>query len=170
MRSARLAGLLVLLPLGLALATGAMQAKHSSYTDAVYNFKLDPPSFPPAADGSSITAATFLAPPDKDFAANVNVMVQKVAMTRDQYAELTRSQFKSAGLKVNSEKALSVSGKEAMLWDYEGSMQNRELRFLSLAVADKAQVYLVTCTALKAEFPKYEKEFHACVDSFTLTK
>ena len=38
-----------------------------------------------------------------------------------------------------------------------------------LAVIDSNRILVVTCGMNKEGFPKYEKEFHACVNSFRLT-
>ena len=139
-----------------------------AYTDPHYGFSIDPPKAPTAPDGGSATPVMFFAPAEDGFAANLNVTVQAAALTAAQYGEITRGQFKEMGLKVHSENALKVSGRDALRWDYEGEMQGRKLRWLALAVMDKARVYLLTCTATAAGFEKQRPGFQAALDSFTL--
>lgn len=60
----------------------------------------------------------------------------------------------------------NVSGREALIFEYEGSPEGEALRFLALAVFDLDRVFLVTCAASSDMFPNYEKEFRACIESF----
>lgn len=140
----------------------------STYTDASYGFTIRAPAFPKAPKGTGAMVVTMMAPPENMFASNVNVMVQNVSMKREAYRDLSRGQFKAMGYNVHTERELEVSGRDAVLWDYEGKVGGRELRWLTLAVMDKERVCLVTCTGLKDGFEKYEKEFRACLDSFRL--
>jgi hypothetical protein len=98
----------------------------------------------------------------------VNVNIQPIVTTRQGYLELSLDQIRQAGFKVNSNRDVTVSGKDALRFDYEGKLGDRELRFLALAVIEKDRVILVTCTALKRSFEAIEPEFTACLDSFRL--
>ena len=140
----------------------------STYTDALYGFTIQAPQFPPALPNTGVVAVQMYAPAEQGFAANVHVMVQRVATNRQNYRELSLAQFKVGGLTVNSDTDVTVSGREAIILDYEGMMGDRTLRWLALAVIDTEQVLLVTCTAPKDTFAKYEKEFRACLNSFSV--
>ena len=140
----------------------------STYSDALYGFTIQAPRFPNGPAGSHVVPVVLRAPTEGAFSANVNVMVQHVAMTRLAYREATLTGFNQMGWKAISESDLTVSGRDAMLIEYEGSMGGQAFRWLALAVLDKERVFLVTCTATKDTFAKYEKEFRTCLDSFRL--
>jgi hypothetical protein len=110
----------------------------------------------------------FFAPAENGFAPNLGVMVQASPMGLEAYAELSRGQFKELKVTVNAETRLKVAGRDALLWDYQGKMQGRELRFLALAVPDKGRVFLATFTSTTEAFAKHEKAARASLDSFTL--
>jgi hypothetical protein len=140
----------------------------SVYQDSVYGFSINAPAFPAAGKGANVVPVVMMAPADEGFSSNVNVSVQTVAVSRDAYRDLSTAQFKQAGWKVNAQRNATVSGKDAIFWDYEGTQGGKELRWLALTVVDTDRVYIITCTALKEAFPKYEKEFQACLNSFRL--
>ena len=150
---------------GAAWAAAAAR-KPSVYQDGLYGFSIQAPAFPMAPPGATVVPVMLFAPAEDKFAANVNVVVQQVALSRDGFRQLSLAQFRQAGFKVNADRDLTVFGKPAILWDYEGSAGGRDLHWLALAVIDTDRVFLVTCTALKDAFPKYEQEFHTCVNSF----
>lgn len=139
----------------------------AAYKDARFGFSIEPPAFA-AAEAVSVTPVMFFAAPENGFAANLNVSVQTTPMTAKEYAELSRGQFQQMKLEVVSEKEMKVSGRDAILWDYQGKAQGRELHWLALAVVDKGRVYLVTATSTADAFAKHEKAFHAALKSFTL--
>ena len=161
----------VLVVLAAAIGAGAAWAaaaarKPSVYQDGLYGFSIQAPAFPMAPPGAMAVPVVMTAPAEDKFAASVNVVVQQVALSRDGYRQLSLAQFKQAGFKVNVDRDLTVFGKPAILWDYEGSAAGRDLHWLALAVIDTERVFLVTCTAPKDTFGKYEQEFHTCVNSF----
>ncbi|MBE3098715.1 MAG: hypothetical protein IMZ44_16490 [Planctomycetes bacterium] len=161
----------VLVVLAAAIGAGAAWAaaaarKPSVYQDGLYGFSIQAPAFPMAPPGAMVIPVMMTAPVEDKFAANVNVAVQQVTLSRDGFRQLSLAQFKQAGFKVNVDRDLTVFGKPAILWDYEGSAGGRDLHWLALAVIDTERVFLVTCTAPKDTFGKYEQEFHTCVNSF----
>jgi len=164
----KVASVLLVAVIGAGAAWAAAVAVHkpSVYQDGLYGFSLQGPAFPAAEKGSNVTPVMLLGPAQNGFAGNVNVMVQQVAVTRDAYRKISTDGFKAAGFKVNADRNMTVSGKDAILFDYEGTQQGLQLRFLALAVIDKERVFVVTGTALKDSFP--EKEFMACLNSFRL--
>ena len=151
---------------GAAWAAAVAARRPSVYQDGLYGFSIQTPAFPMAPPGSTVVPVMLFAPTEDKFAANVNVMVQQAALSRDGFRQLSLAQFKQAGFKVNADRDLTVFGKPAILWDYEGAMGGRDLHWLALAVIDTERVFLVTCTAPKDTFGKYEQEFHTCVNSF----
>ncbi len=144
--------------------------KAAVFTDSRNGYSFQPPLFPMPPKDSQFTAVVLLAPAQDGFSSNVNVTIQTVSMTLEEYCKLSADQFKAAGFKVNSESRKKVAGKDAVLWDYEGRQQGRDLRWLALAVIRKESILLATCTALKGRFEKLEKEFKACLDSLTVTE
>jgi len=148
-----------------ALACPESRLASPDYTSEVYGFALTPPAFPKAQSGAAV-AAIFFAAPEASFSANVNVAVQMQSVGLDAYRQTTLAEMEKASLTVNSQSALRISGRDALRIDYEGNLQSRKMRWLALAVLEKDHVLLVTCTALKENFEHYEKDFHACLDSF----
>jgi hypothetical protein len=149
------------------LARQDKAATPSRYTNGAYGFSIQPPGVPRAAKDSVLQAAMFFAPAREGFAANLNVMVQEVKMSLDQYCTLSKGQFKQAGFKVLSEARKKVSGRDAVLWEYEGELQGRGMKWCSLAVADTDRVYLVTGTS-SVDDDALSKEFKASLESFKL--
>ena len=143
-------------------------AKASVYTNAAYGFSLTPPTFDKPAKESGAQTAMFFAPVRNAFAANLGVNVQETKMSLDDYIELSKKQFAAAELTMISETRKKVSGRDAVAWEYEGTMKGRALRWSALAVSDPGRVYLLTGTAAKADFELVEKEFKACLESFKL--
>jgi len=150
------------------LASATSRSAPSTYRDGLYGFAIQAPAFPAAAPGTSAIPVMFLGPGADGFSSNINVVVQKTTTTLDDYAALSKRQFEAAELKVNSEARSKVSGKDAILFDYEGKAQGRELRWLALSVVDADRVFLITGTATREGFAKIEKEFRACLDSFRI--
>lgn len=153
-----------------ALALPARDPKPSVYTDGTYGFSIQAPAFPKAPASASVSLAIFSAPAEDGFGSNMNVVVQNVAVTLDEYREASLGQFKTAGMKVNSETRSKISGHDAVVWDYEGTLQGRELRWLAAVIGTKDRIFLVTCTALKKHFQKNEKEFRKSLESFKLAE
>ena len=168
-RTAQIVALAVVFT-GTAWAYQQPNPKRSSYVDEVYGFSLDAPRFP-GADGKKAGVAISLAgPPTNGFASNINVTIQPIATTLQAFTDLSLAQFKQLNLKVNSQKTYKISGKDALEFDYEGTLNvmnnTKKLRFLVVSVIEKDRVLILTCTALPEEFAKAEPEFRACLDSF----
>ena len=144
-------------------------ARPSAYTNGVYGFSIQPPAFPRPEKDSSLQAAMFFAPARDGFAANLNVMVQEVKMSLDDYAKMSMGQFKQAGIKVVSEARKKVSGRDALLLEYEGRLNNRALKWIALAVADGDRIYLITGTSEPAD-DAAAREFKASLESFKLAE
>jgi hypothetical protein len=162
------AGAVIALTAAEGLASPASAARPSPYTDARHGFTITPPAFPRGEKQATGMAVSFFGSPKDGFSSNVGVMVQGAKMTADEYSELTNGQFKQLEFAVLSETRKKVSGKDAILWEYEGETQGRALRWMALAVVDAERVILVTGTALKADYEPVAKEFKASLESFKL--
>ena len=146
----------------------ARAAKPSQYTNAVYGYSIVPPAFAKAEKDGAAQTVSFFAPARKGFATNLGIIVQMVKMTLDEYCDLSTGQFKQAGLKIVSETRKKVSGKNAVLWEYEGTLQQGELKWIALAVIDTDRVFLITGTTTPAEYAQVEKELRASLDTFAI--
>jgi len=151
-----------------ALARPARAAAPSSYSNGAYGFSITPPAFPKVEKDSGTQTAMFFAPGKNNFAGNLGVMVQTVKMTLEDYIKLSRDQFEKGGLKVGTESKVKVSGRDAILWEYEGAAQGRKLRFMALAVVDADRVFLITGTSTQDDYETLSKEFKASIDSFKI--
>ena len=153
--------------MGLMLGLAAL-ARGSEYRDTQEGFVLAPPSFAQPTEGSTVVRLAVSGPAEDGFSPNVNVTVQRLKTSRDGYIALSEAQFKRLGFEAASEANRTVSGSPAVLFDYSAEMGGRQLRFLSLAVVLPDRVLLVTCTAPKASFTRYEPEFRRTLDQFSL--
>jgi len=147
---------------------GQPAPKPSTYTDRVYGFSMQTPTFPKATKGVSVRPVVLCGPEEGGFASNANVMVQSITTTREAYLTQSLNQIKAMRWKVNSMEKTTVSGRDALRFDYEGKMGARDLRWLAVAIVDTERVFLVTCTTTKDGFKKYGKAFDACLRSFAL--
>lgn len=89
--------------------------------------------------------------------------------TRDAFVDLSESQFKAANFTIHSRQNRLVSGRPAVLLEYEGSFGGPTLRFLALAVVLPERVLLVTCTSLASSYSTYESEFKRSMNSLRLS-
>jgi hypothetical protein len=141
----------------------------STYKDTVHGFTIDLPKFP--GSGPKVPGMVFTAtgPAHGKFAPNVNVMIQDTATTVKEFVDLSVGQMKQLGLKIHSQKMMKVAGRDAVEFDYQGSVNGaQDLRFLSLSVIEKDRVVLVTCTSLPDAFDEGEAEYRACLKSLRL--
>jgi hypothetical protein len=151
-------------------AVFAGTASAAELRDAKFGYSVTPPEFPGPRAGDVFTRLNVLAVPDAGFASNMGVMVQEVAITRDQFVSQTKAQFVDAGMKLRSSSNRTVSGRPAVVFDYEGPVRERPLRFLQLAVFLPERVLLLTYTAPAATFGRYEAEFKRSLETFKLGK
>lgn len=143
-------------------------AAPSFYSNGAYNFSITPPAFPTVEKGMGSQAAMFFAPAKDGFAGNLGVMVQNAKMSLDEYVKLSTDQFKQAELKVTSETRKKVSGRDAVLWEYEGAPQGRDMKWMALAVSAGDRVFLITGTSTAADYEALSKDFKASIDTFKL--
>ena len=146
-----------------------MPAWGSDFKDTQFGYSVSPPEFPGPPPGAVFMRVNVLAPPDADFAANMGVMIQEVKITREQFLALTVEQLGAAGMTLRKSSKRDVSGQPAVLFDYDGPVGGRSLRFLQLAVILPERVLLLTYTAPVSAFAKLEAEFRRSLDTFKLT-
>ena len=145
-------------------------AEASELRDTTFGYSVSPPEFAEPKTGAVFTRLNVFAPPDTGFASNMGMMVQEMAVTRDQFVDLTKAQFEAAGMKVRSSSKRTVSGQPAVVFDYEGEVRGHALRFLALAVILPERVLLLTYTAPVATYPALEKEFKRSLETFKLAR
>ncbi len=156
-----------LLGVSLSFAAGRLSsvAAKTTVLDEHVGYRLQAPDF--QGRYSQQMRIVLYGPVSLGFAPNVNVTLQ-AASTRKAYIKLSRSGLEAAGLTIDSQSELTVSGRDAVMWKYHGQMQGRELAFLGLAVMGEDRVYLVTCTATPKQFQEQETAFENCLKSFEL--
>ena len=137
----------------------------TDFHDTQYGFSLTPPAFDGLPEGQSVVRLAVSGPAQNGFSPNVNVTVQSIKTTRDAFVELSESQFKTANFTIRSKQNRLVSGRPAVLFDYEGSFGGPTLRFLALAVVLPERVLLVTCTSLASSYSTHEREFKRSINS-----
>jgi hypothetical protein len=157
----------VLVSLGVVWAAQDPPVKRSAYMDVNHGFAIFAPNFP-RAPKQTVIPVMFTGPAEAGFSSNVNITIQAATLTRKMYRDQSLAQFRQLGFKVNSDRDVTVSGKDAIRLDYEGKAVGKDLHFLALAVIDKDREILVTCTATPEGFSAVESEFKACLDSFRL--
>lgn len=111
--------------------------------------------------------ATFHAEASAGFSPNVNVVIQ-APMERAAYRQLSLEQFEQNDLELVRDESVTVSGHDALRWEYRGSMTGRALRFASLAVFTGEHTYLVTATATPEQFQQLASHFDLLLASFEL--
>jgi hypothetical protein len=163
-----LAMFVLLLAVTLVRADAPAAAAKSSYVDATYGFSLSPPNF--GVSGTRIVPVSFIGPQKNGYNENVVVMVQPMKTTRKEWLANNVKEFEQVGAKLNNSKELQVSGHDAVILDYEATMNQRKLHFLALAVFLPDRVYLVTGTVLAEDFAAIQPEQQRTLESFKLTQ
>jgi len=159
----------VLLAAAAGVLLGAAARRTATYADPYFGFTLAAPAFPGGDSVPAVIPVMMFGPSQGGFSSNVNVTVQRRKTTRDAYHTQMLAEFKAAGLTLNATRNVTVSGKDAIQMDYQGTMGGRALRWLVLAVIDTDRVLLVTCTCPQERFAEHKAAFEACLASFRLT-
>ncbi len=139
----------------------------ATYHDKLYGFAFEAPRFEKAAKTEQAHILSLLGRAKHGFQDNVNIVLQPPTK-RKQYVETTRTQLEGLGLTVNATTNTTVSGRDAVIMEYEGAVNGRALHFLVLGVFDDDHVYLLTCTSSRESWEDLEKGFRACLASFKL--
>ena len=93
-----------------------------------------------------------------------------VSTTRAEWLRGVLASIAAQGQKVNSQKMLEVSGRDAFIIDSQGRVEQQDWHFLALFIVDKARVIAVTCTAPVEKYSDALPQFTKVIRSVTLAK
>ena len=142
--------------------------KGSIYKDDALGFSMNPPGFKAGPGPRVGSVAIFSGPAEAGFAANLNILIQRVGF--DDFIKASDGSFQAAGLEVLS-KTMGKAGKHRTCeYLYQGTLQGKALKFLALAVEDGDRVFLLTGTSLQQNFDANEPAFREAISSFALAK
>src|SRR5690242_9413328 len=103
-----------LLLLGTVMAAPGDAPRRARYTDANYGCSLEAPAFSRGGKGQTVVPVILTGPNVNGFASNVNVVVSSIATTRKGYRDLTLDQMKQRKMKINEDRDVTVSGRDAI--------------------------------------------------------
>jgi hypothetical protein len=129
--------------------------------DRTYGFSFSKPRFTPSDEKDAAAVVVTLAgPADGTFAPNLNLIVQNVETTLDDFAQLQLQQLKSIGWELIDQSRREIGGTPALRTHARGSLQGLEVEFLAVTIIrDGKKAFVLTCTATRDQFPTYAKEF-----------
>lgn len=145
---------------------GAAEAPKATYSDRLYGFSLDVPDLGDSEGALVVQRAAFAAAPRDGFAANCNVQIQFLEMKLSAYMDMSVKQLDAFGLELIREEPKEVSGREGAILEYSGTVGDKELGFLALAVGGGDRFWLVTCTAPTDSFDDHRPSFVELLESF----
>lgn len=125
-------------------------------------FTINAPSSPTGLANSQPVLMSL--PFYEGFAPNVNVQVQVYPDSLDTYVRLSEGQFRSLNWTVLDHQ---LSGNKAT-FEYTGDYNGRTMHWYAEAIKQSDRVYLVTATALAAQWPSVSARLVASVKSFRL--
>lgn len=109
---------------------------------------------------NQVTKFILMAPKQSaDFHNNLNVLVQDDPGGLAKYREATLQGMSQIKATVLEEQNTSVDGIESYRVVFKANMAGKDLKFCSTAVPKNKKIYLVTGTALEAEYPTLEPQF-----------
>lgn len=155
-----------------ALLAGGLASAESpaNYRDPVYGFTLSTPVFAEGASNTTTTAVISMGAASDGFAPNVNVQVQRVGMSLDEFARISRDQFRQVGLTVHAEEQVELGTAQGLFWHYSGPMQGRELEIVAVAIRSGKDILLATGTATPEQFREVGPILRASVLSLRAPK
>jgi hypothetical protein len=153
-----------------ASAVGAPAAGEEAYVDRSLGFSFSKPDFAPSDErGASAVAVSLAGASQGSLAPSVNVVVQNLETTLDEYAQRQRAELESIDWELLEQSRTQIGARPALRTHARGSLQGREVEFLAIAaMRDGKQMFVLTCTAAAADFPLYAAEFERVVTSFSL--
>ena len=107
---------------------------------------------------------------EDNFVENINLMKQDLEnlnLNLDKYVEITEKQINENG-KLLESKRLKRNGSEYHRLVYEAFLNNFDLKFIQYDFIKNNKAYVLTFTAKKEEFEKYEKNMEEIMKSFKL--
>jgi hypothetical protein len=145
-------------------------ADDDRFIDRRHGFSFSKPRFTPSEEKDVATVAVTLSgAPDGSFAPNVNVVVQNLETTLEDYQQAHLRQLKAIGWKVVEQSHRQIDGKPALQTRARGSLQGLDIEFVEVAVIrDGEKMFVLTCTATTEQFSGYEVEFERVISSFAL--
>jgi hypothetical protein len=141
----------------------------ATYTNPAYGIGMSVPECD-AKEGSYATLAIFYVTDKGVPLGNMNIGVSMVSTTRAEWLRKALTGIAAQGQKVNSQKMLEVSGRDAFIIDSQGKVEQQDWHFLSLFIIDAARVIVVTCTALPEKYNEALPQFQGFIRSVTLAK
>jgi hypothetical protein len=154
----------------LVAAPSAAGDEPDRYVDRGLGFSFSKPHFPVSDEKNlSIVPITLAGPPQGGFAPNVNVVVQNIETTLEDFKRTQAGELSSLGWEVVEHSIAPIAGKPSLRTRARGSVQGFEIEFLAVAIMREGKkAFVLTCTATKTQYPAYEAEFERVVSSFSL--
>ena len=150
----------------LLLAATAGQAQSTNRLHfPVAGFSIASLEAPPKQKDAQQPVLLMFLPASEGFSPNVNILIQPHEGTIEEYLALTLNQFKSAGLKVITQKTV---GKGAVTIEYSGATEGQAMHCYARAEKSGGKVYLITATSTEGQWSTTATPLKACVDSFRL--
>lgn len=103
-------------------------------------------------------------PSSESFAPNVNVQIQLSDWSMEEFAEVSRGQFVSAGLTILREQRTSTLA----TWEYSGTMSGYTLHWFTAVHMLPGRFYVVTATATEGQWASVGETLKTSVLSFRL--
>ncbi len=116
------------------------------------------------SETTTYQAVIMFLPETEGFAPNVNVQIQPYNGTINDYATLSRQQFRANGFTIISE---DVSDK-TIVWECSGTPMGLRMRWYIRAVLYENKVYLATATATASQWQTVSAKLKSCVDSLKI--
>ena len=99
--------------------------------------------------------------PTEQFSPNVNVLIQPYQGSMADFLVLSRKQFKEMNLTIVRDETVGA----AHVFEYKGTMMNRQLHWYARMQASRGFVYLATATAQETQWKDVSDRLKTCVDS-----
>jgi hypothetical protein len=166
MRQLLLLTLIAILPAAVCTADeGVIRFDNEGFT--IDSTGLQVKSKDPQTTGNGTLAALLFLPPTKGFAPNVNVLIQDRSNTIQEYADMSKQEFKSANASLLNDHLVGDGE-----WDceYSFNLQGTDLHCYARALKKGDKVYLVTGTATPEQWDSAFPKLKSCVDSFAFTQ
>lgn len=155
--------------LWLLLVYAVGSAKPAVWKDPDYGFSLEPPKGWTLSSSAGAQISMVAPSSENGFTPTINVMVQAApGVTLEQYAEKSLAQADRYKGKLIAQKAVEAHGLAGHQLHMSANLSGRELEFLSTFYIYNNKVFLITATAVPANFKKFQPIFEANAKSFKL--
>jgi hypothetical protein len=143
------------------------------YRSDKYGFSMDIPSDWELYEdvmGPAFAAYSQQESPRDDFQENVNVIIKQLprAMSPREYHRETLPVTEQAlpGFKVVSEGPEAIGGRDAWKVISQNTIEGRQHTVLAYIVTNERRVYIISCAAISASYPRWERTFTNIAQSF----